>query len=275
MTMTFFLHDNFDSNESFEPHESLKKVIRPVEDSSKDEFYILNEKLRIPKFEAIITRPRLGEMIDKSLSRFGATLISGRSGTGKTALAADYAKKWEKTAWYSVETSDTDWNVFARYFSASVTGALGIRVPGPTIENRRMEVSNAAMAQFLANIFSQVGSKPADEPMLIVLDNLHRIFDAPWFGEFFNLLLHSLRENTRLLLLCRSRPPSPLWRLRSKQMLNVIDEKLLAFNAAETTEFFEGNGLSEKTARNAHADSFGRIVNVMQIAKRNSKAPHS
>ncbi|MEJ7849296.1 MAG: AAA family ATPase [Pyrinomonadaceae bacterium] len=270
--MSLFLHDNFDSNESFEPRGS-SSTPRPAMASLKDEFHILGDKLRIPEPGRIIARPRLDEMIEKSLSQFGATLISGRSGTGKTALAADYARKVRKTAWYSVETSDTDWNVFSRYFAASVAGALSIpNAALPTVKHAG-EVSKVTIAEYLSNIFSQVDEQPAEEPVLIVLDDLHRIFDASWFGEFFNLLLYSLRENTHLLLICRSRPPSPLWRLRSKQMLNVIDEKLLAFNAAETTEFFAGSGLSNKTARSAHADSFGRIAKVMQIASKSSKQP--
>ncbi len=272
MTMTYFLHDNFDSNESFEPRDSSKSVLLAIEDSTKDEFHILVEKLRIPEFEGIIERPRLGEMIDKSLSQFGATLISGRSGTGKTALAANYVKKWQKTAWYSLETADTDWNIFSRYFSASVFDTLGILHAASAIGKQSGEVTNAAIELFLADIFSHVEAESTNEPLLIVLDGLHRIFDAAWFGKFFNLLLYSLPENTRLLLLCRSRPPNPLWRLRSKQMLNVIDEKLLAFSAAETAEFFEANGLSEKTAQNAHAASFGRIAKLVQIVNQSSDA---
>ncbi len=271
MTMSLFLHDDFDSNESFEPRGS-SNTPRPVD--SKDEFHILGDKLRIPQSVRIIARPRLDEMIEKSLSQFGATLISGRSGTGKTALAADYARRSKKTAWYSVETSDTEWSVFSRYFAASIAGAFSVQQALWPAQKQTGAVSKVDIAQYLSNIFSQVDEQPADKPFLIVLDDLHRIFDASWFGEFFNLLLYSLRENTHLLLICRSRPPSPLWRLRSKQMLNVIDEKLLAFNAAETTEFFAGSGLSKKTARNAHADSFGRIAKVMQIASKSSKQLH-
>jgi len=271
MTMSFFLHDNFDSNESFEPCRSSKKPSRPADESISGGGHILGDKLRIPKFGKIITRPRLNELIDKSLSQFGSTLISGRSGTGKTALAADYAKKIEKTAWYLVEASDADWKVFSRYFAASVTGALGIQDTAGFARKQPGDVSKVEIAQYLSKLFSHVDAQAAGEPVLIVLDDLHRIFDAPWFGEFFNLLVHSLCENTHLLLLCRSRPPSPLWRLRSKQMLNVIDEKLLAFNAAETAEFFAASGLSKKTARSAHLDSFGRIAKVVQIANRTSK----
>ena len=62
---------------------------------------------------------------------------------------------------------------------------------------------------------------------LLVLDNVHHLFDAGWFPEFFRQMIISLGPETRLLMLCRSRPSAPLWRLRSKQMLNVIDETII------------------------------------------------
>lgn len=264
MTMSFFVNDSFDSDESFYLRDGGGNASHSTAVPATEEFHILAEKLSIPAFEGILQRPRLCEMIDKSLSQFGATLISGRSGTGKTALAADFAACRGKVAWYSVESPDVEWKVFSQYFSAS----LGRMLADTTQMLRRTndDGSKGAIAQFLADIFAKIDAEPGNEPVLLVLDDLHHIFDAPWFGEFFNLLLYSLRDNTHLLLLCRSRPPNPLWRMRSKQMLNVIDEKLLAFNCEETTKFFQLAGLPAKTARKAHADSFGRIAKVKQIA---------
>jgi ATP/maltotriose-dependent transcriptional regulator MalT len=256
--MTPLISDTFDSDESFSSRETGELSSHSIADRTNEEFHILEEKLSIPQFEGILQRPRLGEMIEKSLSQFGATLISGRSGTGKTALAADFANNRRRVAWYSVESPDVDWRIFSRYFSASL---------GRTLANKD-DMSTESISQFLADIFAKIDAEPKREPLLIVLDDLHHIFDAPWFGEFFNLLLYSLRENTQLLLLCRSRPPNPLWRLRSKQMLNVIDEKLLAFNYEETARFFQGMDLPENAAVKAHALSFGRIAKVKQIASR-------
>ena len=59
--------------------------------------------------------------------------------------------------------------------------------------------------------------------------------------------------------------PQPLWRIRSKQVLGVIDEKLLAFNLDEIKEFFKKHGISDKKAANAHKKSFGRISRLKQF----------
>lgn len=268
MTMTFFVNDSFNTDESFFPRDAGGNTSNPIADPASEDFHILSEKLSIPSFDGVLRRLRLNEMIEKSLSQFGATLISGRSGTGKTALAADFANNRSKVAWYSVESPDVDWRVFSRYFSTGLNPSFSSVKTAALGKPESGDPSTAVMSQFLADVFSELDARADEEPLLIVLDDLHHIFDAPWFGSFFNLLLYSLREDTQLLLLCRSRPPSPLWRLRSKQMLNVIDEKLLAFNCEETTKFFRRAGLSAKTARKAHADSFGRIAKVKQIASR-------
>jgi ATP/maltotriose-dependent transcriptional regulator MalT len=78
---------------------------------------------------------------------------------------------------------------------------------------------------------------------LIVLDDAHYLFDADWFGGFFSSLLYSLSPASHLLILSRGTPSLPLWRLRSKQVLGVVDEKLLAFDIEETQRLFEKFGL--------------------------------
>jgi ATP/maltotriose-dependent transcriptional regulator MalT len=105
------------------------------------------------------------------------------------------------------------------------------------------------------------------EDALIVLDDLHHIFDAEWFGEFFKLLLYSLPMNAHVLLLCRSKPPSPLWRLRSKQVLNVIDEDQLAFTTDETAQLFQAYGCREVGPEAARIESFGRAARLVEMAR--------
>jgi ATP-dependent transcriptional regulator len=223
----------------------------------------LSEKLRVPDLRPLVNRPRLHETLDRSAERYGATLISGRTGTGKTALAADFARQKKNAAWYSIDPTDIEWGVFSHYFSESINGSTSAMRQ----QNKKMVVEAELMpgniAQFLTDCFSKKDISP--HPSLIVLDNIHHVFDAEWFCDFFNLLIASMNPDTHLLMLCRSRPPAPLWRLRSKQMLNVIDEKLLAFTVDETREFFKMHRLPEGLARPVYNESFGRISKIMQF----------
>ncbi|HEX8737916.1 MAG TPA: AAA family ATPase, partial [Pyrinomonadaceae bacterium] len=192
-----------------------------------DEIHLFAEKFRVPELSKHITRPRLNELLTKFSAQIGATMITGRAGTGKTTLAADFAQNYESVAWYTVESADIGWNVFARYFAESFHQT-----------NLKSENSTGEeVAPFLENLFSRLAACDTKKPVLIVLDDVHYIFDAPWFAEFFNSLLYLLNENTHLVLLSRSSPAFPLWRLRSKQVLGVIDEELLLFNDEETKEF--------------------------------------
>jgi ATP/maltotriose-dependent transcriptional regulator MalT len=119
------------------------------------------------------------------------------------------------------------------------------------------------MEVFLYVIASVLENAEKDHRALLVLDGIHHLFDADWFGGFFNILQPSLSETADLLLLCRSKPPNPLWRLRSKQQLDVIDEKTLAFDRNETILLFKQVGRSQAEAARIHAETFGRVSKLL------------
>jgi ATP/maltotriose-dependent transcriptional regulator MalT len=162
-----------------------------------------------------------------------------------------------------VESSDFDWNVFASYLAASVLRAAGSKKAVadslPAVTNS----SPAAMATFLLDLVSELETAEMDHRPLLVLDGIHHLFDADWFGGFFNMLQLSLSETADLLLLCRSKPQHPLWRLRSKQQLDVIDEKTLAFDQDETILLLEQVGQPQAEAARIHAETFGRISKLL------------
>ncbi|HET8782088.1 MAG TPA: hypothetical protein VFM63_06705 [Pyrinomonadaceae bacterium] len=257
--MSFFFQDLFDATERYSS--AIEIPAATPSKGERDGVHILNEKLEIPDCAGLVERPRLIEKLERSLSQFAATLVSGRAGTGKTSIAAAYART-RKSAWFTVESSDIDWNVFASYFAASVYRLVGSKkaiADLPLVTNP----SSAAMAMFLAAIVSEVESAEKDCRPLLVLDGIHHLFDADWFGEFFNILQPSLCENADLLLLCRSKPPNPLWRLRSKQQLGVIDEKTLAFDRDETILLLKQVGRSQAEAARIHAETFGRVSKLL------------
>ena len=264
MTMSFILQDHFDSPDTYSA--PIQKGAMPAKGEPGERIlgvHILNEKLEIPAVSGLVERPRLMEKLDRSLGRFAATLISGRAGTGKTSIAAAYARTRKETAWFTVESSDVDLNVFASYLATSVLRMVGsrraVRESLPTVTNS----SAAAMAMFFLNIFSELETGAHDDRPLLVLDGIHHLFDAEWFGGFFNIVQPSLCESADLLLLCRSKPPNPLWRLRSKQQLDVIDEKTLAFDREETITLLKQVGRSQAEAARIHAETFGRVSKLL------------
>jgi LuxR family maltose regulon positive regulatory protein len=261
MTMSFLLQDPFDTSERYSPASETSTATRSKVE--QDGVHILNEKLEIPYCSGLVERPRLIEKIERSLNRFAATLVSGRAGTGKTSIAAAYARTRKCAAWFTVESSDIDWNVFASYLAASVLRAAGSKKAVGDSLPAMTDSSPAAMALFLLNIVSEMETGAKDHRPLLVLDGIHHLFDADWFGAFFNILQPSLSESADLLLLCRSKPPNPLWRLRSKQQLDVIDEKTLAFDRDETILLLNQVGRSQAEAARIHAETFGRVSKLV------------
>lgn len=264
MTMTFSLHENFQFNGVETCNEVASASLNRSFQSFRNEFHLFAEKLRAPKFKNLIKRPRLQEVLTKSCAQFGATLITGRTGTGKTVLASQYAAKYKNVAWLSVDSADADWKVFSAYFSAALSGAPTCgKVEKAAFADSKPNPSE--IANFVENLLAQFCAAAVEAPNLIVLDDAHYIFDCEWFGVFFNSLLYSLAANTHLLILSRGTPSLPLWRLRSKQVLGVVDEKLLAFDLSETKKLFKKHNLSAEFAAQSHAKTFGRISRLMNL----------
>ena len=264
MAMTFSLHESIEPNGAFDYPEILYGYSN--EEPVKEEFYILRDKLQTPKATGLVGRPRLETILSNSMAQFPATLICGRAGTGKTSIASRFAATQKNAFWYSIDSTDIEWPVFSRYFSAALSGKTFGEHHEIDLHSAEDSIAQREIARFLVNRFSAAYAGSSTGPSLIVLDDIHHLFDAAWFDDFFNLPLYSLPPDVHLLLTCRSKPPGPLWRLRSKQMLNVVDEKIIAFNAEETVQLYKKLGLNALTAKEAQKNCFGRVSKLLRYA---------
>ena len=263
MTMTISFNENMDFSETSISYDDVSTFSSAVARYSPktEKIRVFGEKLRVPKQKKHLRRPRLDELLTKFSEQIGATLLTGRAGTGKTALAADFARHYKRVAWYRVETADSALKVFSRYFSESLKKA------GFKTQKLEDPACGEKFIAFLENTFLPPEKVSAENPALIVLDDVHHIFDAEWFADFFNSLLFLLTPHTHLLLLARSSPAFPLWRLRSKQVLGVIDEDLLLFNFDEAKKFFNAREIPFSAALKIYKESFGRISKMIDLTE--------
>lgn len=227
------------------------------------------DKITMPPVTPRLSRPRLLEVLRNNLKVFATTIVNGRAGTGKTTLTSDFARHAGRpVSWYKVDAADSDLPEFAGYLLESV------RRHRPAIDfTSLMELAESVLsdrAELLAEaLVFQLGEQLGEtraEPLLIVIEDLHLVYDADWVAPFFSRLLPLLPADVHVLITCRSMPPTPLWRLRSKQMLRVVEEEELSFTLDETIRLFETYGLGEDYARLALVQASGRASLIDEFA---------
>lgn len=256
MMMNFSFHENFDYENTLNRLEIKSGISKNSSVKMAEEIHLFADKIAVPVPKQIISRVRLNDFLAKSSNQIGATFVLGRAGTGKTTLAANYAKNYKRKAWYRAETAENDWNLFSRYLTASFKDE---RLGFEDLQSKHPET-------FVENLFARLAVINYHNPLLIVLDDVHNVFDAVWFNDFFNTLIYSLNPRIHLLISARSSPSFPIWRLRSKQIVGVLDEKLLAFTEDETQQLFAERGVSyDVAARLAWRKTFGRISKLEEM----------
>lgn len=227
---------------------------------------IILDKITTPGDKPRISRARLLNTLHGSLANCTSTIINGRAGTGKTMLAADFARRsGRRVAWFKVDASDGDLQVFFKYLVESIRQWR----PGFGQETLMQLVETATLDDIplLAEAFVYELLERKGDPLLIVVDDLHLVYDAEWVVPFFRRLLPLLPVEAHMLITGRSLPPAPLWRMRSKQTLCVVEEPTLLFTQLEATRLFSSYGLSDAQASAALKQTHGRASTLDAMAQ--------
>lgn len=221
---------------------------------------LILHKISIPEGSPHVSRRRLTERLDRSLVDCNFTVIHGRAGAGKTLLATEFAPQCNRpVAWFKVDASDSDPAVFSRYLSASIARhhpGFGGGLAEEATDVRRL-------AECFAHELDQTVA-----PILIVLDDLHLIHDAGWLAPFLSRVWLTLPAHAHLMMIGRIAPPIPLWRMRSKQKLCVVDEAALSFSLTETALLLESYGLPPSAAFEVLRESGGRASRLDATVRR-------
>jgi LuxR family maltose regulon positive regulatory protein len=242
---------------------------------------IITSKVTIPTETPRISREGLLDTLRENLKSCHATVINGRAGTGKTMLAVDFVRRHvRRAAWYKVDAPDMSLPVFIEYLVASVARVrpgfgrqtLNCQAqPVGTDGTGRAETGSELNIAALAEAYVYDLERQA-EPLVLVIDDLHLIYDADWVIPFFHRLLTLLPVETHMLILGRGLPPAPMWRLRSKQRLFVMTEQMLAFTQPEAEELFSCYGLGAQEASFALRQTGGRAADLHTAAIQASAA---
>jgi ATP/maltotriose-dependent transcriptional regulator MalT len=201
-------------------------------------FKLIDSKLRPPDLRpSLIKREHLVERLRSNLP-LSATFICAGPGWGKTTLAADFIRGAGRSSiWYHLDSSDADIAVFFKYMVYAIRrhvagfgqNTLDVTSSGTNIRPDQM-----------ADLFLYELSEQVAGETVIVLDNIHHIFEAEWSAPLFYRLLELLPEYIHFVLLARSAPAFAFSRMRSKQIMDRIDDRALSFTRGEAHDLFRG-----------------------------------
>src|SRR4029450_12191052 len=125
-----------------------------------------------------------------------------------------------------------------------------------------IDIAGCNHIPLLAEAFVYELAETDSRPLLIVIEDVHLVCDAPWLAPFFRHLLPLLPSEVHILITSRTLP-GPLWRMRSKQTLTVIDEETLAFSKLEAAQLFERHGLTAEQSSIAVDHTRGRAASLV------------
>ncbi|MFG1651828.1 LuxR C-terminal-related transcriptional regulator [Micromonospora sp. NPDC049275] len=188
--------------------------------------------------EPVVARPRLLRRLDEG--RAGpVTLVAAPAGWGKTTLLASWVRLTEpgpapSPAWVSVEAGDDGDRLWA-YLAAALRTATGaadddLVTPLPTGPPRPDQLELLA-----------AGLAAAEQPVLLVLDDLHRITDPAALTGLEFLLRHS-EQRLHLVIGARAGLPLALHRLRLAGELTEVGPDELAFTDDEVADLLTAHG---------------------------------
>ena len=226
---------------------------------------LIVEKIVTPSTVPRLSRHRLLTILENSLISCTSTVISGRAGTGKTALALDFSRNCGRSvAWYKVDTPDGEIQVFFQYLIASIRQHL--HDFGASTLAQLAKTSSPDQIPLLAETLVYELAEGETKPLLVVIEDLHLVYDFEWVVPFFRRLLPLLPPEVHILITSRTMPPASFWRMRSKQTLSVIEEEALAFTRQEAVELFESHKLSSEQANIALDHTRGRAAALARFA---------
>ncbi|MEO8395093.1 MAG: AAA family ATPase, partial [Chloroflexota bacterium] len=187
-------------------------------------------KLRPPGTQDTIQRTFLIDQLRQLVLAHRLILISAPAGSGKTTLAADFARSTETeiVRWLSLDEGDNDLKAF-------LLGIVLALVPDIDEEWSLLVSQGTIPARQVANALINRLDENLTQPLVLVLDDLHLVTDSA-IHQFLDYLIERLPVQLHLLITTRYDPPLALSKLRARGELAELRLESLRFNRTEVNE---------------------------------------
>ena len=198
---------------------------------------------------ALVPRPRLEGLLSQALSR-RLTIVVGDAGFGKTTLLGTWASR-APSAWYSITPEDRVLPTLVR----GIVDALRLRVPslpsdlaGILAGSRGSDGSDDTDgARAVAATLAEVLTESLTRDLLLVLDDVHELMDAPGPTAFLESLSLQAPQPLHLVLASRAEPQLRIERLRGQGHVLDVDAGDLRLDLEEVAALVEAAGVTGST----------------------------
>ena len=123
-------------------------------------------------------------------------------------LTMKVENKQDNSKNYSFSVSDSTGKNEHPIFTKSVESTETMQLPDNSWSPDNRYVFIVDSINNTADAFVFQLSETKGEPLLIVIEDLHQVYDAEWLVAFFRRLLPLLPSDVHALITCRSLPPT-------------------------------------------------------------------
>jgi DNA-binding SARP family transcriptional activator len=227
---------------------------------------VIQRKLTVPPLsETRVARPRVERRLSELVERHRIVVLSATAGSGKTTAAAAAADMVRfPIAWLTIDTTDAAQGRLLTYLEASLSSVA------PHVRG----VATSALAHGLAHVeaVGLLADALGSESVLLVLDDLERLGDAPEPWALIDSLLRQGPPSLHALLISRREVSTALSSLRPVPgLLAAMGDADLSFTPPEAAEALAVVGKGDADAESVVQATGGWVTGVLFEAWRSAE----
>ena len=214
----------------------------------RDSHFSVSIKTSAPSLEGVVERRRLIDALAKLQAP--AKWLQAPSGTGKSTLAASYARTRKKPlVWYRLDERDNDPAFFYSEFGNAINSQVRLTKQAPKFSSDDHERQHAFAQRFAAALSEQLA-----KPTLLVLDDVQAIAHEAMHQALAALVAIAAKGH-ELLFVSQATPFTAFFDAIAARQLALLNDADLHFDLAECNAM-----ISSLRIGNAHGESIAALT---------------